>query len=213
MEQNTQLEHAKRRKNNIVVTVVLLMILTPAIGTAILFAIVSRQSNHVNALCKSNMTTLGKAFMAYAKQHNGTLPPAATWAKSIQPYVSDASVYRCPNDLTKGFTSYAMNDSLSGKKLSDLQNSSLLVLLYEVDKSGDSPHSNGKNIYSVGHDNGGEGRHGGNFYRFNYYLFADGIVSYPKAFKDTYSYYWQNGVKPPPAPPKDNNDNGQGLLF
>ena len=212
MEQNTQTNNAKRRKKNIAFTVVLLMLLTPAIGTAILFAIVSRQSNRVNSLCQSHMTTLGNAFMAYAKHHNGTLPPATNWAKSIQPYVTDASVYRCPNDLTTGFTSYAMNDSLSGKKLSDLKNTSQLVLLYEVDKAGDSPHGNGKDIYDVGHDNGGAGRHGGNFYRFNYYLFADGQASYPKAFKNIYTYYWANGVKPAPAPPEP-ADRNTGLLF
>jgi hypothetical protein len=212
MEQINQTEDLKRRKKNIITTVVLLMMLTPAIGTVILFAIVSRQSNHVNSLCKSNMEILGQAFLTYAKQHNNTLPPAENWATSIQPFVSDVSVYRCPNDLTNGFTSYAMNDSLSGKKLSDLKNASQLVLLYEVDKSGNSPHGNGKDIYSVGHDNGGAGRHGGNFYRFNYYLFADGNVNSPKAFKDTYSYYWQNGVKPNPAP-KPDDDKSQGLLF
>ncbi|MEO6906586.1 MAG: hypothetical protein ABI210_01725, partial [Abditibacteriaceae bacterium] len=194
-------------------TVVLVMLLTPAIGTAILFAIVSRQSNHVNSLCKSNMETLSNAFMTYAKKHNDTLPSATNWAKSVQPYVTDVSAYRCPNDLTKGFTSYAMNDSLSGKKLSVLKNKSQLVLLYEVEKAGDSPHGDGKDIYSVGHENGGHGRHGGNFYRFNFYLFADGHVGSPKVFNDTYNYYWQNGVKPQPAPPSDNNDQGQGLLF
>jgi hypothetical protein len=213
MEQNNQTEKAKLRKKNIIITIVLLMMLTPAIGTAILFVIVSRQSNQVNSLCKSNMTTLGAAFMAYAKQHNDTLPPATNWAKSIKPYVSDASVYRCPNDLTKGFTSYAMNDSLSGKKLNSLKDASKLVLLYEAEKAGDSPHGEGKNMYSVGHENGGHGRHGGNFYRFNYYLFADGNVTYPQAFNDTYGYYWQNGVKPKPAPPQDNQDKGQGMLF
>ena len=212
MEQNTQQENAKHRKKNIILTIVLLMMLTPAIGTAILFVVVSRQSNQVNSLCKSHMETLGAAFVAYAKQHNDTLPPAANWAKSIQPYLSDASAYRCPNDLTKGFTSYAMNDSLSGKKLSSLKEASQLVLLYEVEKAGDSPHGDGKNIYNVGHENGGSGRHGGNFYRFNFYLFADGHVGYPKAFNDTYSYYWQNGVKPKPAPPAP-ADKNTGLLF
>jgi len=212
MEQNTQTDGAKRRKKNIITTIVLLMMLTPAIGTAILFVIVSRQSNHVNSLCQANMETLGKAFLSYAKAHDNKLPPATNWTKSIQPYVSDTSVYRCPNDLTAGFSSYAMNDSLSGQKLSDLKNASQLVLLYEVDKAGDSPHGNGKDIYSVGHDNGGAGRHGGNFYRFNYYLFADGQASFPKAFKDTYSYYWQNGVKPAPAPPAP-ADKNTGLLF
>ena len=212
MEQNIRLETAKRRKNNIVVTVVLLMMLTPAIGTAILFAIISRQTNQVNAECKAHMTTLGAAFIAYAKKHNDTLPPATNWAKSIEPYVSDARAFRCPNDLTKGFTSYAMNDSLGGKKLSSLKEKPQLVLLYEVDKAGDSPNGDGKNIHSIGHDKGGEGRHGGNFYRFNFFLFADGNVRFPKAFRDTYSYYWQNGVKPKPAP-VENDDNKHGMLF
>jgi len=212
MEQNTQIENAKRRKKNIIITIVLLMMLTPAIGTAILFVVVSRQSNQVNSLCKSHMETLGAAFITYAKQHNDMLPQAANWAKSIKPYVSDTSVYRCPNDLTKGFTSYAMNDSLSGKKLSSLKNTSKLVLLYEAEKAGDSPHGQGKNLYNVGHENGGFGRHGGNFYRFNYYLFADGHADFPKSFNDTYSYYWQNGVKPKPAPPAP-ADKNTGLLF
>jgi hypothetical protein len=203
---------AHRRKRNIIATIVILMLITPAIGTAILFAIISRQSYAVNTLCQAHLKTLGQAFVAYAKNHHDELPPASNWAKSIQPYVSDASAYRCPKDLTNGFTSYAMNDALSGKKLSDLKNTSKLVLLYEVAKSGDSPHGNGKDIYNVGHDNGGAGRHGADFYRFNYYLFADGHADYPKAFKDTYGYYWENGVKPKPAPtaPADQNS---GLLF
>lgn len=212
MEQTNQTNAINHRKKNIGITVALIMMLTPVIGTVVLFAVISRQTNQVNSACKSHLITLSTAFMDYAKNHNNTLPPADNWAKSIEPYVSDHSAYRCPNDLTTGFTSYGMNESLSGKKLSDLKETSKLVLLYEIDKSGDSPRGDGEDIYAVGHDRGGSGRHGSNFYRFNYYLFADGSVNSPKAFKDTYSYYWKNGVTPEPAPETDSR-NKNGLLF
>lgn len=212
MQHNNHTDEVRNRGKKIGLAVALVMILTPVIGTAILFAIISRQTNQINAACQLHLTILSKAFMDYAKDHHDALPPANNWAKSIEPYVSDPSAYRCPNDLTDGFTSYAMNASLSGKKLGDLENTSKLVLLYEIDKSGSSPHGDGEDIYDVGHERGGSGRHGSNFYRFNYFVFADGSVDAPKAFKDTYSYYWQNGVAPQPAPETD-DENKTGMLF
>lgn len=190
MEQPTEDQTEKRRKKNIVATIAIAILITPALGTMILFFVVSRQSSQVNATCQQHMETLGAAFMAYAQKHDGNLPPAANWAESIKPYVQNAKAFRCPNDLTEGFTSYAMNAALGGKKLQKLTDRNKRVLLYEAAKSGDAPQGNGTDAYNVGHDEGGFGRHGANFYRFNYYLFADGHVDYPHVYKDLQKYVW-----------------------
>jgi len=187
---NNSSEAARHRKKVITAIIAIVMLATPVVGTLILYATVSRQAKQVNTTCQAHMAILGRAFLAYAKDHNDTLPQASSWAQEIEPYVSDKKAYRCPNDLTEGFASYAMNDALSGQKLSALKDTSHLVLLYEVDKSGDAPHGNGEDIYKIGHDKGGEGRHGAEFYRFNYYLFADGQVMYPRVFKDVDQYVW-----------------------
>jgi|GEM_PF-2821803 len=208
---------ARQRKKVITAIIAIVMLATPVVGTLILYATVSRQTKQVNTTCQAHLAILGRAFLAYAKNHNDTLPQATNWTKEIEPYVSDKSAFRCPNDLTKGFASYAMNDALSGKKLSALQDTSHLVLLYEVDKSGDAPHGEGKDIYNIGHDRGGQGRHGADFYRFNYYLFANGQVTYPRAFKDTEQYVWNaDGAKdasPATTPQQSDSEHPGDLTF
>lgn len=219
MEQNSLnhgIDHrtARLRKRNIIAALAFIMLVTPGIWTVITFAVLARKTRTVNATCQAHMQTLGKAFLAYATHHQNTFPSSSNWAKSIQPYVTDVSAYRCPSDSTSGFTSYAMNDFLSGKKLSALKDPSHLILLYEPLKSGDSPHGNGKDIFNIGHDNGGQGRHNSSFYRFNFYLFADGHVTYPRALKDTEEYRWTNSPNPKTnidAP--DNPTQGSGMLF
>lgn len=188
--QHTPAETARHRKKLSTVIIATVMLVTPVLGTLILYAYAYRQTQQVNTTCQAHMAILGRAFVAYAKSHHDTLPQAANWTEAIAPYVSNKNAFRCPNDLTEGHSSYAMNDALSGKKLNEISDPSHSVLLYEIDKSGEAPHGNGEDIFNIGHDRGGQGRHGANFYRFNYYLFADGHVTFPQAFKETEEYIW-----------------------
>jgi hypothetical protein len=103
--------------------------------------------NEANALteCTQNMHALGLALSRYELDHRH-LPRAETWADDIYPYVRDWAVFRCPKDKSKGRSSYAMNDNLSGRDTSKMGDASNIVLLYEPAQAGRNPHGTGRDL-------------------------------------------------------------------
>ena len=102
--------------------------------------------NEGNALtvCTQNMHALGIALSRYDLDH-GHLPRAETWADDIYPYVRNWAVFRCPKDKSKGRSSYAMNDYLSGRSISKMGDESI-VLLYETAQGSRNPHGTGTDL-------------------------------------------------------------------
>ncbi|MCE5217609.1 hypothetical protein LLH03_11350 [bacterium] len=82
--------------------------------------------------CRSNLRTLGKAFRAYARDHDGMLPPAASWCDDISPYVPPEQLkpelFRCPC-LPMFDYGYAMNSELAGTDIRIQQDQSKQTLL------------------------------------------------------------------------------------
>jgi hypothetical protein len=109
--------------------------------------------------CMNNMKQLGLAVRTYAVDHNGQLPPAATWCDAIQSRVGSPKVFQCPSEPERR-CSYAFNAKLDGKKDSEINPQT--VLLFESDAgwngTGDAdtlkPHSHSSRSVNVGFANG-----------------------------------------------------------
>jgi hypothetical protein len=84
------------------------------------------------ARCRSNLRTLGKAFRAYARDHDGMLPPAASWCDDISPYITPEQLkpelFRC-SCLPMFDYGYAMNSELAGTDIRIQQDQSKQTLL------------------------------------------------------------------------------------
>lgn len=56
--------------------------------------------------CSSNIKQIGLAFLQYAQEYDEKYPlttfptPASSWAGSIQPYLKNTGVYKCPSDAS-----------------------------------------------------------------------------------------------------------------
>lgn len=83
-------------------------------------------------VCGTNLTELGTAMIEYAHHNDQMLPPADTWCDVL---ISEADVspksFICPSsDAVEGQSSYAINRSAAGQRLSDLPAD--MILLFEV---------------------------------------------------------------------------------
>lgn len=152
-------------------TLVELLVVIAIIGVlmAILFPVYStaRQKAY-ETVCISNMRQLTLAILAYASNHNERLPDASTWVSDIMPHVKDQDIFKCRRDGSGEDCSYAMNAALSGRSLSML-NDTGVVLLYETATPGPCPYGGVEDIADPPRHNGG-----------NIYGFADSHVKWHK---------------------------------
>ena len=65
---------------------------------------------------ESRLRALAKAFRAYAGDHDNALPPAASWADAIEPYVLDMQIFQCPVAPDQEY-GYAMSALADGAQL------------------------------------------------------------------------------------------------
>jgi hypothetical protein len=88
--------------------------------------------------CQQHMGQIAEALLAYAREHDGVLPPANSWCDDIGPYVKPEAntpdLWRCPAtpDLKYG---YAINAELAGADIRILEGHESYVLLLHA-KSG-----------------------------------------------------------------------------
>jgi len=101
--------------------------------------------------CLSNMKQLALGIEMFAKDHEGRLPGAVTWAEDIRPYVQNKQIFECPERPRGEKGGYAINALVAGKKLDDIPDKATTVLLYEVDNNGQPvyPHNGGANFAFV----------------------------------------------------------------
>jgi hypothetical protein len=175
---------AGKSRNRISAILALLFIFGPLVWKVAAFNVMSKKTAATNGQCSGHLNQLAVAFKSYARDHNGKLPDAATWVDDLSHYLGNNSdkygIFRCPADRAAGRSSYAMNRNLSGKRLQDIFDPANTVLLYETRQSGPNPAGTGKDVVDIGNIDSGLGRHNMVGYRFNYYLFADLQVRYPK---------------------------------
>ena len=84
------------------------------------------------ALCTSHLRDLAVAALEYSADHDGRLPPAEGWCDLLVPYVKDRSVFVCP-EARNQTCSYALNKAIAGLRVTDLENASAVVILFESD--------------------------------------------------------------------------------
>ncbi len=157
------------RKRGFTLIELLVVIAIIAILAAILFPVFGRaRENARRASCQSNLKQIGLGILQYVQDNNERLPVAqvgafipgnSAWMAytgytgipkdtvfhpeqgSVFPYIKSTQVFVCPSDSIGSGTgaSYAMNECVSGRKLSSFQSTSLKLLLgEEALSSGDS---------------------------------------------------------------------------
>lgn len=104
----------------------LVVIAIIAILAAILFPVFARaRENARKTSCLSNLKQIGLGFMQYAQDYDERLPwsadgGAVSWAITMQPYIKNTQIFRCPSDLSDNwmasiprYTSYYLNNWLA----------------------------------------------------------------------------------------------------
>ena len=125
-----------------------------AIMAAIMFPVFARAREKARqSSCLSNIRQLTLATLQFAQEHNDTLPSAFNWAKSVEPYAKNSMIFQCVSVEAKPGTHYAMNPSLSGRKLDGIAKPNQAVLIYEVQNGQPAlRHNDGMNVgYVDGH--------------------------------------------------------------
>ncbi len=91
---------------------------------------IERPEPAAGAVCMSNLKQLALAVLMWSQDHHNTLPPAANWAKELDPYLKNMKVFACPAapDLQCG---YAYNVAVAGKMTAEIARPSDTVLFYE----------------------------------------------------------------------------------
>jgi hypothetical protein len=69
-------------------------------------------------------------MMMYSEDHDGFLPPAHNWPDALDHYLADGRILEYPFDQHAG-RAWAMNASLSGRRLRDIQQPYRTVLIFE----------------------------------------------------------------------------------
>jgi hypothetical protein len=115
--------------------------------------------------CGSHLEALGSAMESYLADHDNRYPSADGWVQGLRPYVEDAKVFKCPEDTSEGFSSYAMNAALSGKSADDVQDPKATVLFYETAHPGPNPSGGADDVADPARHVDG-----------NSFLFVDGSV-------------------------------------
>ena len=115
------------------------------------------------AVCLSNVKNLSLAMQMFLADHNDTFPQADRWVEELMEYLPDESVLKCPQDESDAMCSYAMNEALSGTRLTEVQDPANLVVFFETAHPGDNPVGGPEDIVSPPRHHGG-----------NHYAFADG---------------------------------------
>lgn len=83
--------------------------------------------------CMSNLRQVGMGLLMYAQDEGDRLPPPAAWADSVEPFVKNDAILRCPEVRVQnlGGYGYALNRHLKGTKLSSLESPREVPLVYD----------------------------------------------------------------------------------
>jgi len=104
-----------------------------------------QQAGHLadKMACEDQMQMLVRAIQMYANASSDLLPDPKRWLEQIRPYLQPGFTGHCPLDAMPGI-SYAMNRNLAGKRLKQLANPGLTVVLYESTLHESSPADAGE---------------------------------------------------------------------
>ena len=107
--------------------------------------------------CAVGFNMAGKAIKAYAADHGGVLPKAASWQDDVRPYYvkemakeKDNPFGEMPADGMWGCsfkgtsTGLAYNSDIAGKKLADIKDPNTTALVFEIEKPSLNAHESYK---------------------------------------------------------------------
>jgi hypothetical protein len=106
--------------------------------------------NEAYGQCAHNIKGVFVALQTYTTDHSGRLPAADRWVEDIRDYVSNAHDLHCPVNRARGRSSYAINENLSGEKLSLAKDPEHTVLVYETTSGSASPAGIGADMPAPG---------------------------------------------------------------
>ena len=93
--------------------------------------------------CEQQLTQLARGIQMYAASSDDMLPDPSRWLDQISPFLPQPDQAHCPEDPAPG-VSYAMNRNLAGKRLREIANPTLTVLLYESTLHSQNPADAGE---------------------------------------------------------------------
>jgi prepilin-type N-terminal cleavage/methylation domain-containing protein/prepilin-type processing-associated H-X9-DG protein len=100
---------SRRRAFTLIELLVVIAII--AILAAILFPVFAQARDKARSVsCLSNCRQIGMAFMQYTQDYDEFLPlttfpvAANTWTDTVQPYVKNRGIFRCPSDISLNWT-------------------------------------------------------------------------------------------------------------
>jgi hypothetical protein len=123
----------KEKVNNRALAIIIVSMVSVFVAQSVLPLDLPRQKRaHDHYVCMQNIKRLGAEIRHYATHHNGYLPIADKWCDSLIEHSESLSRddFYCP--VFKGTCSYAFNKNLSGARLSDVPE--MTILLYETNE-------------------------------------------------------------------------------
>ena len=89
-----------------------------------------RDSAYVDT-CLANLAELGAAVEQYTLDHEGRVPPSATWADATLRVLGREQPFCCPSDPSRTRNSYAFNDRLTAGTLGEVENAHDVPMIYD----------------------------------------------------------------------------------
>lgn len=122
--------HKERKKHGFTLIELLVVIAIIAILAAILFPVFAKAREQARKTsCLSNMKQLGTGILMYVQDNDETMPLTNygvnltpqnkytyEWQNSVQPYLKNRQIFRCPSDVTPIMDALRPNDAGNGRK-------------------------------------------------------------------------------------------------
>jgi prepilin-type N-terminal cleavage/methylation domain-containing protein/prepilin-type processing-associated H-X9-DG protein len=108
---------SKSRRGGFTLIELLVVIAIIAILAAILFPVFAKAREKARtSSCTSNCKQLGLAFIQYTQDYDETYPDLGSavtyeWTLSLQPYIKNTQIFKCPSDTAVEASSYLVNNA------------------------------------------------------------------------------------------------------
>ncbi len=110
------------------------LLLAPILAARLLPALIRTKTTPNTAGCMNNVKQLNLALMMYATDFNDRFPASSNWCDALIPYLAGmTNSFLCPEGAPNQRCHYALNAHVAGRELSDIQEPSQVVLVFEIE--------------------------------------------------------------------------------